>query len=175
MSVRGCQSDRFKLSIGVPQGSCLGPLLFTTYASSLLSVVNEHLPSVHCYADDTQLYVSFSPADETGQMQATTAMELCIEAVRNWMLRNRLLVNEDKTDLLLIGRRHQLAKINVSSVRVGAENVESNSLVKTLGVWFDSNLSMHEHITRVSSATFYHLYIVSGEFINICHGNLQNL
>ena len=49
-------SDMFQLSCGVPQGSCLGPLLFTLYASKLFEVIKEHLPTAHAYADDTQLY-----------------------------------------------------------------------------------------------------------------------
>ena len=56
VSVRRTVSDKFDLRYGVPQGSCLGPLLFTVYASALFDVVEKHLPTVHCYADDSQVY-----------------------------------------------------------------------------------------------------------------------
>ena len=158
ISVRGCQSESLKLNCGVPQGSCLGPLLFTIYTSSLLDVVQDYLPSVHCYADDTQLYVSFSPADETGHSAAISAIERCIQVIRDWMHDNKLLLNEAKTEFLLIGTKQQLAKVNISHVEVGNTNIAPHSPVKNLGVWFDSNLSMVDHITKTSSAAFYHLY-----------------
>ena len=57
--INGSYSSDFDLPQGVPQGSCSGPLLFTLYASKLFDVVESHLPNVHTYADDTQLYISF--------------------------------------------------------------------------------------------------------------------
>ena len=80
ISVRGCTSESFNLDCAGPQGSCLEPLLFSVYTSSLLSIVQDLLPTVHCYADGKQLYVSFSPADENGQSDAIAAMESCVKA-----------------------------------------------------------------------------------------------
>lgn len=56
VSIDGSLSERFSLECGVLQGSCLGPLLFLTYASKLIRVVEDQLPHVHCYADDTDLF-----------------------------------------------------------------------------------------------------------------------
>ena len=51
-------SSAFPLRQGVPQGSCLGSLLFTVYTSKLYDIVSKHLPSVHYYADDKMLCVT---------------------------------------------------------------------------------------------------------------------
>ena len=98
VSVHGTLSDSFKLDCGVPQGSCLGPLLFTIYASRLFDITENHLPNSHCYADDTQLYVSCKPDDTTSQIAAVAAMENCIHDIRQWMIHDRLMINDSKTE-----------------------------------------------------------------------------
>ena len=119
VSVRGTVSDKFNLRYGVPQGSCLGPLLFTVYASALFDVVEKHLPTVHCYADDSQLYISFSPKAHSGQADAVASIEHCIQDIRQWMSQDKLLMNDAKTELLLVGTRQQLAKITSDGITVG--------------------------------------------------------
>ena len=103
--VHGVFSRPFDLNCGVPQGSCLGPLLFIIYVSKLFKIVEHFLPDAHCFADDTQLYLSFKPLSDTAQADAIQAMEKCIDAVRNWMIQDRLLINDDKTEFLLVGTR----------------------------------------------------------------------
>ena len=117
--VQGNLSQKLNLDFGVPQGSCLGPLLFTIYASKLFDVIKEHLPTVHCYADDTQLFVSFSPNKSTGQCEAVNAIQHCVKDVRNWMNNDKLLLNDDKTEFLIIGTKQQLAKVNIDHILIG--------------------------------------------------------
>ena len=63
IAVQGALFRLFDLDCGVAQGSCLGPLLYVIYASKLFNIIEQHLPDAHCYADDSQLYLSFRPAN----------------------------------------------------------------------------------------------------------------
>ena len=78
VSIDGSISNKHYLDCGVPQGSCLGPRLFTVHTSKLFDIIAKHLPRAHSFADDAQLYVSFSPKEEDGQSSAIIAMERCI-------------------------------------------------------------------------------------------------
>ena len=73
------------------------------------------------------------------------------------MRENKVLLNEEKTEFLLIGTKQQLAKVDIGHIKVGKVNIAPHSPVKNLGVWFDSNLSMVDHITKTCSAAFYYL------------------
>ena len=69
VTLSGCVLDSFSLEQGIPKGSCLGPLLFTIYASELFQFIKTHLPDVHAYADDSQLYLAFKPDSELNQVR----------------------------------------------------------------------------------------------------------
>ena len=71
----GIKSDSFDLRSGVPQGSCIGQLVFVVYTSKLFEIIQGHLTDAHCFADDTQLYLSFKPNSPTDQAEAVCAME----------------------------------------------------------------------------------------------------
>ena len=85
--------EKFNLQCGVPQGSCLGPLLFTIYASKLFEDIKNYLPQSHAHADDTQLYLSFNADSACLQNDAVEAMEQCKQAMLLWMIKDKLRQN----------------------------------------------------------------------------------
>ena len=96
-------SEVCDVNYGVPQGSCLGSILFLLYVSQLYDIIDRHLPSSHGYADDTQLYVSFRPDSYVNQENALSALEDCISDVRAWLLTHKLMFKDSKTEFLVIG------------------------------------------------------------------------
>ena len=137
-----------QLPQGVPQGSCLGPLLFTLYASKLFDIIKGHLPHVHTYTDDTQLYLAFKPDSAVNAHDAVNAMALCIRDLRTWMLHDKLKLNDNKTEFLLNGTRQQLAKVDGISLCVGDSKVSPVKSAKNLGTWIDSNLNLKINVNN---------------------------
>ena len=158
VSINGTLSKPFDLMCGVLQGSCLGPLFFTIYVSKLFQILKHHLPSVHTYADDTQLYLSFKQSDTFSEVKAVSAMQKCICDVRAWMREDQLMFNDDKTEFLIIGTRQQLSKVSIQSINVGQAEVSSVVSAHKLGTCFDTHLDMGTHIAKTCSSAFYYLY-----------------
>ena len=150
--------SKFPHTVWCTKGSCLGPLLFTIYTRKLFQIVRKHLPQVHCYADDIQLYLSFCPSSPVNAKDAVKSMNDCITDIRNWMISDKLMLNDDKTEFVLIGTRQQLAKVDIDNISVGSFDVSPVSVVRNLGSWFDSNLSMSTHISKVCASSFYLLH-----------------
>ena len=77
----------------MPQGSVLGPLLFTVYTSSLVNVLVAHGVDYHFYADDSQLYIQIDNIPG-----AKERLTFFMSDIKIWMARRRLKLNEGKTD-----------------------------------------------------------------------------
>ena len=68
------------------------------------------------------------------------------------------MLNDDKTEFLIIGTRQQLSKVSIQSIKIGQTEVSPVASVRNLGTWFDTDLDMGTHITKTCSSAFYYLY-----------------
>ena len=160
VNVNGSTSECHVLKFGVPQGSVLGPLLYSMYTSPLSDIACKHELSFHFYADDTQLYVTFETSSLNDMELSKCKLEACVREIDTWMLLNRLKLNKDKTELLVISSLH-LARPTLSHIQVCDERVLTSSKASNIGVLFDESLSMAPQVTAICKSAFYHLRKIS--------------
>jgi hypothetical protein len=147
-------SDELPLLRGVPQGSVLGPLLFTLYTTPLSHLLTASSIHFHLYADDTQLYVSFTSPDSSESLAKLSAT---LDQVFRWFCSNRLSVNPSKTEYLLIGTPQQRCKVTDSSVFFNGLTLLPTDSARNLGVIFDSDLKFEKHISATCRSSFFQI------------------
>ncbi len=149
VSWRGEVSKSQHLATGVPQGSVLGPLLFSVYMASLGSVIRKHGFSYHCYADDTQLYLSFHPDDLT----IAAHISACLADISSWMKDHHLQLNLAKTELLVVSA-NPLFHHNFTSQLDSSTITSSSYLIFTTRICISQIFWNHLFFFSVDSCRF---------------------
>ena len=98
-----CMLATFCRHYGVHQGSVLVPILLVLYIQPLSSLIKRHSLSVHLFADDIQIETSYQTSNHPQHVHsAISSVKTSISDVRYWMIENKLQLNDDKTECLLI-------------------------------------------------------------------------
>lgn len=133
---------------GVPQGSILGPLLFTMFINDLPTVLSHC--NFHIYADDVQLYLSFP----IGMVEDSVAkINDDLRSIMKWSAQNALTLNPEKTKIIPISK-HQPCLSNFSPIELYSTHVEYVTQVRNLGIIFNSELTWNNHICAIVSKIY---------------------
>ena len=158
--IGGDNSSPTSVPFGIPQGSVLGPLLFTAYITPLGDLIRKYGLEYHLYADDTHIYISFPPGGDE-QSDALNCLHRCLEDTVKWAQSNLLKLNDQKTDVVVFGTKHKLPVMKDIRITVGGSTLSPSSHVRNLGVIFDSTLTMTNHISTICRAAYMHLHNIS--------------
>jgi hypothetical protein len=171
-SADGTRSKWNNLNCGVPQGSILGPLLYTLYTFDIGRIL-KHRCKYHIYADDVQLYIE---CDVSELNTAINIMNLILEDVFKWSDKHGLKLNPTKTQAMLIATPHTHTRIDFNTLarlvmnntpisfsdtvqNIGMTHddttiVEFGDSVKNLGVTFDKFLNWDKHISHICQKVY---------------------
>ena len=112
----------------------------------------------HLYADDTQLYIIFSCDDSVDLTTTISRIESCLVDITNRMTTNKLELNNDKTELLILHSRFRLPP-RLPSIKIGTDIIKPTNKARNIGVIFDNTVTMSFHINNIVKykGAFYHL------------------
>ena len=134
------QSEFDTIISGVPQGSIFGPILYNIFFNDFFFFIPK--ASVHNFADDNTLASFASTLKEL-----LPILESECEAAINWLHNNKMIVNPDKFQVILLDKRGS-DNTNIE-LKIGNEKIKSTSSVKLLGVHIDDKLNFNHHINKL--------------------------
>ena len=154
ININGTLSNSMDLTCGVPQGSVLGPILFTVYTWSLGRLIHQNGLQYHIYADDTSIYMSVKPGilDE-----GIKQIEQCVAMIQQWMCKFQLKMNDDKTEFMIISSKRLASKFTTQSLTIKDSAIEPSTSVRNLGVFLDHHASMEIHINNLCRGLYFQL------------------
>lgn len=159
VAVDGYRSGSAEVAFGVPQGSVLGPVLFIMYTKPLSNLIETCSIASQSFVDDTQLHDSFAP---DRALAASQNIEKCIIKVKTWMTENKLKLNDDKTESLLIKSSRALCTVPLpAALKVGDCDVTFSAYARNLGFTVSDDMSLDKHVTNVCRSAFLEIRRIS--------------
>ena len=144
-----------QLLCGVPQGSVLGPLLFTLYTTPRSSIITAFVLEHHLYADSRHIYTFFVAEDIT---QSLIVVQNYMLAIQVRMNQNKLKLNPSETEFMIIGNLTQRKKVaHIFPVEFRNQLFAKIASIRNLGVAFDPAFIFKKHVSNICRSAFYHI------------------
>lgn len=147
-------SNPLKLTTGVPQGSCLGPLLFITYINNITRIMK--YCKIILFADDTVIFHS-SPSFENSHPK----LQHDLKSLDLWCRDNLLQINVSKTKSMIFSTKNQKKFLQLAydknMLKINNINIECVCEYKYLGIWIDSDLTFSKHVKSIISNVSFRL------------------
>ena len=153
--INGHRSAESSLALEVPQGSVLGPILFTVYMLPLGKIMRHHELDYHFYADDSQLYLVFQPMEESADT-AINNMTNGISDVRSWMGASKLMLNDQKSEYMIVTKNGLPDDLKLLDLKIGESFIEPSESLRNLGSRC-KHMNMSTHVANISKACFMQL------------------
>ncbi len=145
VKINNTMSDIRKLAFGVPQGSILGPILFTIFINDLTDTINEC--EVIQYADDTQ-FLHSGTLDTLPHL--ITQAQATLTRAKSYFSTNGLMLNPQKTQCMFVGTRPLISRIPENTIiTLDNTSIIPKKHVKNLGIYMDCNMSFDTHINEL--------------------------
>ena len=153
---RGCSNTNF-LDFGVPQDSVIGSRSFTMYMAPVGDNLLKHDTKFYMYADGIQIFLDFVPTIPGEAASCLHKLSSCISDVQKWMLRNKLKLNEDKTEFFIASSPHHKQCPQNVTLHVNESSINSVPTVRNLGVMFNDTMTMSQYVSTVCRSVNYHI------------------
>jgi len=164
---KNAQSEKRQISLGVPQGSVLGPLLFIIYTNDLPNYITD--VKTILFADDTTIYIT---SDDINNMYDT--MNVQLETLTDWFKANKLSLNVNKTNHMFLHHKRNPPTVN-KTVKIDNQIINKIDSVKFLGVHIDHKLQWHDHIKLCANKIRSGLYALNASKRYMSKANLCTL
>src|ERR1700761_7091395 len=142
-------SSSRSVRVGIPQGSVLGPLLFSLFINDLPDVLRYSQP--HMFADDFQNYIQ-SCIDDGALADCVVRLNKDLASISNWALKNKLLLNRDKLQAILI--KGNMNSVVLPDIIMDGVKIDLKCNVKNLGMKWSNDLSWSSHSSSIVSKVY---------------------
>ena len=157
----------------VPQGSCSGANLFNMYSSTISKELDPSLILI-AFADDNVIVKEFNPNLPAEGIYVIDLLVSNLDNIKTWMNSVRLKMNKSKSEFIIFGNSIQISKCITRELNIEGDTVFRSKLVRYLGAWLDSDLTLKTHVTKKCATAMLNLLRIKTSGSTSLWNHVQN-